>query len=72
MSQAFVDYDFAHKMVESNISLSWDGWNIVDWKPFKDGFYKRNGMFRDGKWGVAKTYSPGSNGWKVPAKYVVK
>lgn len=72
MNQTFVDYDKAHKIVESNKNLFWDGWTIVDWKPMKDGFYKRNGMFRNGSWGVAKKYTPGANGWKVPARYVAK
>lgn len=70
MSQAFVDYDAAHAIVDSNKNLFWDGWTIVDWKPLKDGFYKKNGMFRNGMWGVARKYYPGSNGWKVPSKYV--
>lgn len=72
MNQTFVDYDAAHNIVDSNNNLFWDGWTIVDWKPMKDGFYKKNGMFRYGKWGVAKKYFPGTNGWKVPTKYVAK
>ena len=70
MSLVNIDYDKAHGLVDEIKSLYWDGWTIVDWKPFKDAFYKKNGMFRDGRWGVAKRYEPGVNGWKVPAKYV--
>lgn len=70
MSFTTIDYDEAHKVVDSNKNLFWDGWTIVDWKPFKDAIYKKNGMFRNGKWGVAKTYKPEKDGWKVPAKYV--
>lgn len=70
MSLVSVDYDRAHSIVDSNYSLFWDGWTIVEWKPYKDAFYKKNGLFRNGKWGVARRYEPSDIGWKVPAKYV--
>lgn len=70
MNSKFIDYDTAHVVVERNQSLFWDGWDIVEWRPSKDAFYKKNAMFRNGRWGLAKRYSPGNNGWKVPSKYV--
>ena len=70
MSNTFIDYDTAHKIVESNNNLFWNGWDIIDWKANPDGFYKKNGMFLNGRWGITRKYSPGSNGWKVPSKYV--
>lgn len=70
MSFTNINYDSAHDVVESNSNLFWDGWTIVDWKPYKDAIYKKNGMFRNGKWGVARRYAPDNNGWKVPTKYV--
>jgi hypothetical protein len=72
MTQEFIGYDTAHTVVDNNNNLYWDGWTIVDWKPSRDAFYKKNGVFRDGRWGIARRYNPGSNGWKVPAKYVGK
>lgn len=72
MNQVSIDYDTAHKIVDKNINLFWDGWTIVDWKPLRDGIYKKNGMFRNNKWGVSRRYESGNNGWKVPAKYVGK
>lgn len=72
MSFINIDYDQAHNIVDSNNNLFWDGWTIVEWKPYKDAVYKKNGLFRNGKWGVSKTFTPGENGWKVPAKYVGK
>lgn len=70
MNSTFIDYNTAHKVVDSNRNLFWDGWDIVEWKPNRDALYKKNGMFRNGRWGVAKRFTPGSNGWKVPVKYV--
>lgn len=72
MKQEAIGYDAAHEIVNTNSNLFWDGWTIVDWKQSKDGFYKKNGMFRNGAWGITRRYFPGNNGWKVPAKYVVK
>lgn len=70
MSFKTINYEEAHTIVDSNKNLFWDGWTIVDWKPYKDALYKKNGLFRDGKWGVSRRYIPDANGWKVPAKYV--
>jgi hypothetical protein len=70
MSGKFIDYDTAHKLVDTSPNLFWEGWTIVDWKQSRDGFYKKNGMFRNGRWGITRRYSPDSNGWKVPTKYV--
>jgi hypothetical protein len=70
MSFKTINYEEAHTIVDSNKNLFWDGWTIVDWKPYKDALYKKNGLFRDGKWGVSRRYTPDANGWKVPAKYV--
>jgi hypothetical protein len=70
MDSKFIDYDTAHKIVDEQSNLFWDGWTIMDWKPSRDAFYKKNGMFRNGRWGTVKRYFPGINGWKVPVKYV--
>lgn len=70
MAYTFIDYGSAHSIVDRHDNLFWDGWTIVDWKPSRDGFYKKNGMFRNGTWGVVRKYTPGTNGWKVPEKYV--
>jgi len=70
MNQVYVDYDAAHNIVDSHRNLFWDGWTIVEWKATPDGFFKKNGVFRNNRWGVARRYEPGNNGWKVPVKYV--
>lgn len=72
MEQSYIDYNKAHSIVDQYNNLFWDGWTIIDWKQASDGFYKKNGMFKDGRWGVARKYYPTKNGWKVPVKYVDK
>ena len=37
------DYDVAHDIVSSNKSLSWSGWDIVDFKKSDDAEYSANG-----------------------------
>lgn len=64
------DYEQAHSIVQSNKSLFWDGWNIVDWKADTLGEMSKDGMLKDGKWGMYKTYLLSENGWDVPNKYV--
>ena len=72
MNSTFVDYETAHNLVDAHSNLFWDGWTIVDWKANKDGLYKKNGLFRNGSWGVTRRYTPGANGWKVPTRYVAR
>jgi hypothetical protein len=68
-----IDYDTAHKVVDSNNSLYWNGWTIVEWKKNDDAFFKKNGSFRNGSWGlVVRTVPVSESGtWKVPSKYVM-
>jgi len=70
MNSRFINYDQAHTLVDKFPNLFWEGWDIVEWKSNRDGFYKKNGMYRNGRWGTAVRYSPGDKGWKVPKKYV--
>lgn len=64
------NYNYAHKIVEANKSLSWDGWNIVEFKPNADAFYMQDGIFKNSKWGTVKTFPLTENGWEVPKRYV--
>jgi hypothetical protein len=68
-----VDYDTAHKIVNKNKNMFWDGWTIVEWRRDPDGYFSKNGMFRNGQWGkVVRNISVSNDGtWKVPVKYAV-
>jgi hypothetical protein len=63
-------YDYAHKMVETNKFLSWNGWDIVEFKPNDSAEYKAEGSLQNGLWGFAKTFPLTEKGWEVPSKYV--
>jgi hypothetical protein len=65
-----VDYNTAHSIVEKNISLSWDGWKIVDFKKDFKAEFSNDGIRLNGSWGFYRTYELDRDGWKVPQKYV--
>jgi hypothetical protein len=72
-NNVYVDYDMAHKIVDSRPNLYWDGWTIVEWRRDSEGFFNKNGSFRNGQWGrTMRRMDVSSSGtWKVPAKYVM-
>lgn len=49
-----LDHDDAHAFVEKNAfrGYFWDGWDIVRWVKNPNGFSSKNGMFRNGTWGM--------------------
>lgn len=63
------DYDTAHAIVSSNKSLSWDGWDIVDFKKSDDAEYNVSGKNVNGAWGYVKVYPLSENGWELPKRY---
>jgi len=65
-----IDYETAHKIVESNNNLSWDGWKIVDFKKDFKAEFSVNGVRLNNTWGFCRVYDVDRNGWKVPVKYV--
>lgn len=61
-------YSEAHKFVEQNAKRGyfWNGWDIVRWVPNENGFSMRNGMFKNGRWGISFTSTVTDSGtWKV-------
>ena len=58
----------AEQYVSDNTAAFWDGWDMIIWRPNPNGFFKKNGMLRGGKWGTAVRVSPNSQGlYKVRA-----
>lgn len=76
MKYDVLDYDTAHKVVDNNRFLEWDGWDIVTWRKDAAGFTNTRGKFRKGRngggaWGIEFRYPVQADGtWKVPTSYV--
>lgn len=62
-------YDYAHKIVEQNSNLKWDGWDIVEYKKSDAAEFNNNGRIVDGQWYATKTFTLTESGWEVPNKY---
>jgi hypothetical protein len=58
------------QIVDSNRSLSWDGWDVVELIPSRSAFFKTNGIQKDGRWYIKNTYTVDRDGWRIPIKYV--
>ena len=58
-----LNYKQAHDYVEHNKHFAfWEGWDLVLFRPTPVGYSKQQGMFRDGKWGMATRIRPDSAG----------
>ena len=65
-----LDYDAAHlyveKMQRQGKNVKWDGWNIEVHRPNPRGYFAKEGVFRNGKWGFVTSIAPDTNGmWRV-------
>jgi hypothetical protein len=49
--------------------LHWDGWTVVETKQSDIAKTAINGIRRNGKWFLAKTFVPDRNGWDIPNRY---
>lgn len=57
-------------IVESNKSLSWDGWTVVDTQKNPAGWAKTNGAFINDSWHIQNRFEPTEQGWDIPGKFV--
>lgn len=57
-------------IVSKNKSLSWDGWTVISSYPSEKGRTSPLGAFIKGKWYIQNRFTPSSNGWAIPDKFV--
>lgn len=62
-----LNYKQAHAYADRNKHfVSWEGWDLVLFRPTPVGYSKPQGMFKDGKWGMATRVSPDAAGnWVI-------
>jgi hypothetical protein len=71
MKYAVVDYASAHEIVERNMFLEWDGWDITTRRKSENGFSDKRGVFKNGEWWLQFRYPLRNDGtWKIPEIYV--
>jgi len=57
-------------IVSRNFFLYWDGWTVMAVDPTKDGFYRTNGVFYNGRWSLLRAIEPNEEGqYAIPGKY---
>lgn len=56
-------------IVSQNNNLHWDGWTVVETKQSDAAKTAINGLYRNGKWFLARHYAPNRNGWDIPSRY---
>lgn len=63
----FLNYDQAHTFVEkAGPNTFWDQWDIVVFKPAAVGWKRSNGMYHNGRWGLAHRIKMTDRGtWRV-------
>jgi hypothetical protein len=59
-------------IVENNVSLDWDGWDVVEYQSSPTAWMKPNGVYRNNGWSLRKFYRLTSAGWDLPNKFVRK
>jgi hypothetical protein len=59
------------KIVSSNRSLDWVGWNVAERKKTDMGRTAVNGVRVNGQWYTQKVFTLDRNGWDIPNRYKV-
>lgn len=58
------------EIVKSNPDMEWDNWTVVLYTD-DDGYFTKNGVFRNGKWQTKYTFNMVDYGvWNIPDRYL--
>lgn len=59
------------KLKTDTIDPYWNNYTFVIWEKNINGFYNKNGEFRNGSWGISNVFPIKKDGvWSLPKKYV--
>jgi hypothetical protein len=57
-------------IVKNNKDLSWDGWTVINSYLSEKGRTSKFGAYINGKWHIQNRFTPSTNGWDIPDKFV--
>lgn len=58
------------KIIKANPNFEWDNWTVVIYTE-NDGYYNKNGIFKDGKWKTQYRYDMVDYGvWQIPDRFL--
>jgi hypothetical protein len=62
--------DKMENIIQNNPNLKWDNWSVIAFKN-EDGYYTKNGIFKDGKWMTQYRFDMiDYNTWNIPDKFL--
>lgn len=62
--------DVMDQIIKSNPNMEWSNWTVVVYTD-DDGYYTKNGVFKDGKWKTKHTFNMIEYGvWIIPDRFV--
>jgi len=70
MAQSYnvLNLEQAELFVKTNKNSWWENYDIILWRQNPGAWSKKNGLMRDGKWGIAKRIKISNEGtWSIPA-----
>lgn len=64
-----INLEQAEKLVNNVNFAAWSGWDLVIYDDRYDGFYKTNGIFKDGRWVTRSIFTLNKEGnYVVPSR----
>jgi hypothetical protein len=60
------------KIVKSNPNFEWDNWTVIIYTD-DDGYYTKNGIFKDNKWMTKYKFEMIDHGvWNIPDRFITQ
>lgn len=58
------------RIVKSNPNMEWDNWTVIVYTD-DDGYFTKNGVFKDGKWKTKYKFNMLDYGvWNIPDRFI--